>query len=299
METPESRHAGEPIEIDDDDRAEETLHTPAPATSSTGPFNGTRGSISGGRKKKSSLTSTPSSATGSKSSSRKKDDAGKPRSTPTTTNEEDDGPTGQTTLPLARVKKIIKLDEDVRACSNSASFAVTVATEMFIQYLCEKSLQMSKSDKRKTLHYKDLASAVHKLDELEFLSDVIPRTVPLQKVLKDRRARAEVDGQGYPSHSASSTSGTAKPAGKSQQTLLKIPVLETPTGAEPMSVVLPRQQQQRAPGGPSMVMLDYSQETEEEEDENGTEVEEERSTATGERSDAGMHAPVEEMELDN
>ncbi|KAK9322993.1 histone-fold-containing protein [Lipomyces orientalis] len=79
-------------------------------------------------------------------------------------------PTGQASLPLARVKRIIKLDEDVRACSNSAAFAVTVATEMFIQYMCEQGLHMSRSDRRKTLHYKDLASAVHKLDELEFLS---------------------------------------------------------------------------------------------------------------------------------
>ncbi|KAK9384267.1 histone-fold-containing protein [Lipomyces mesembrius] len=107
-------------------------------------------------------------------------------------------PTGQASLPLARVKRIIKLDEDVRACSNSAAFAVTVATEMFIQYMCEQGLHMSRSDRRKTLHYKDLANAVHKLDELEFLSDVIPRTIPLHKVLKDRRARAEAEGVSDP-----------------------------------------------------------------------------------------------------
>ncbi|KAK9468612.1 histone-fold-containing protein [Lipomyces arxii] len=84
--------------------------------------------------------------------------------------EKREGPTGSVSLPLSRVKKIIKLDDDVRACSTSATFAVTVATEMFIEYLCEQGLQMSKSDKRKVLHYKDLASAVHRLDELEFLS---------------------------------------------------------------------------------------------------------------------------------
>ncbi|KAK9491910.1 histone-fold-containing protein [Lipomyces doorenjongii] len=105
---------------------------------------------------------------GTKSSSEKK----KPKShnkevTPTSVTQP---PTGQASLPLARVKRIIKLDEDVRACSNSAAFAVTVATEMFIQYMCEQGLHMSRSDRRKTLHYKDLANAVHKLDELEFLS---------------------------------------------------------------------------------------------------------------------------------
>ncbi|KAK9236792.1 hypothetical protein V1525DRAFT_405967 [Lipomyces kononenkoae] len=156
-------------------------------------------------------TTTPingtKSDTGKKKAKSKSQDVVSPPSVPQV-------PTGQARLPLARVKRIIKLDEDVRACSNSAAFAVTVATEMFIQYMCEQGLHMSRSDRRKTLHYKDLANAVHKLDELEFLSgeyiyassddrmssahihiDVVPRTIPLHKVLKDRRARAEADGR--------------------------------------------------------------------------------------------------------
>ncbi|KAK9472355.1 histone-fold-containing protein, partial [Dipodascopsis tothii] len=79
-------------------------------------------------------------------------------------------PTGHAALPLARVKRIIKLDEEVRTCSNPAAFAVTIATELFIEYLCEQGLQMSRNDRRKTLHYKDLANAVSKMDELEFLT---------------------------------------------------------------------------------------------------------------------------------
>ncbi|KAK9476394.1 histone-fold-containing protein [Lipomyces japonicus] len=96
-----------------------------------------------------------------------------------------------TGLPLSRVKRIIKLDEDVRACSNSAAYAVTIATELFIQFICEQGSQMAKADKRKGLQYKDLANAVHRTEELEFLSDVIPRTVPLGKVLKERSRRLE------------------------------------------------------------------------------------------------------------
>ncbi|KAK9447556.1 histone-fold-containing protein, partial [Limtongia smithiae] len=78
--------------------------------------------------------------------------------------------TGQTQLPLSRVKKIIKLDDDVRACSNSGTFAVTIATEMFIRHLCERGLIMSRGERRKQLLYRDIATAVHKCDELEFLS---------------------------------------------------------------------------------------------------------------------------------
>ncbi|KAK9455081.1 histone-fold-containing protein [Dipodascopsis uninucleata] len=96
--------------------------------------------------------------------------------------------TGGISLPLSRVKRIIKLDEDVRACSNPAAFAIAVATEMFIKHICEQGAQISKNDKRKTLLYKDLANAVDRSDELEFLTDVIPRTMPLSKALKERKA---------------------------------------------------------------------------------------------------------------
>ncbi|KAK9458803.1 uncharacterized protein V1516DRAFT_656830 [Lipomyces oligophaga] len=99
--------------------------------------------------------------------------------------------TGQSSLPLSRIKKLIKLDDEVRACASSAAFAVTIATEMFIQYLCDQSLHMSRSEKRKTLHYKDIANAVNKIDELMFLSDIVPKPVPLGKVLLDRKIRAE------------------------------------------------------------------------------------------------------------
>lgn len=47
---------------------------------------------------------------------------------------------------------------------------------------------------RKNIQYKDLAAAVARMDNLEFLSDVVPRTVPFREV-KAKRAR-ENRGEG-------------------------------------------------------------------------------------------------------
>lgn len=57
---------------------------------------------------------------------------------------------------------------------------------------------MAKSEgkPRKNIQYKDIASAVAKLDNLQFLSDTVPRTVTYGKVKqhdKERRARESAD----------------------------------------------------------------------------------------------------------
>ncbi|KAL2754370.1 hypothetical protein ACRALDRAFT_2043370 [Sodiomyces alcalophilus JCM 7366] len=105
--------------------------------------------------------------------------------------------TGQPALPLSRVKKIIGQDPDIGLCSNNAAFIITVATEMFIQHLAGEAQNMAKLDRkpRKNVQYKDLASAVAHNDNLEFLEDVIPKTVPYKKIKNQAAAtRARVQG---------------------------------------------------------------------------------------------------------
>jgi len=104
--------------------------------------------------------------------------------------------TGQAQLPLARVKKIIALDSDIAMCSNNAAFVITVATEMFIQYLAEQGHNVVKSERkpRRNIQYRDLASAVSRMDTLEFLSDIVPRTVPYKQI-KEKKARDQARDQ--------------------------------------------------------------------------------------------------------
>ncbi|OAA64241.1 cbf nf-y family transcription factor [Niveomyces insectorum RCEF 264] len=99
-------------------------------------------------------------------------------------------PTGQTQLPLSRVRKIISVDPDVAVCSNNAAFVITLATEIFVQYLAAEAQNMVKLDRkpRRNIQYKDLASAVRRVDRLEFLEDTVPTTVPYGKVKADAAA---------------------------------------------------------------------------------------------------------------
>ncbi|KAI0161806.1 hypothetical protein GGR52DRAFT_561218 [Hypoxylon sp. FL1284] len=107
--------------------------------------------------------------------------------------------TGQTQLPLSRVKKIIAHDEDINICSNNAAFVITLATEMFIQKLSSEALNMARADRkpRRNIQYRDLASAVTHMENLEFLEDVIPKTQPYRQVkAKAAATRAKLAGGG-------------------------------------------------------------------------------------------------------
>ncbi|EFE40154.1 histone-like transcription factor, putative [Trichophyton verrucosum HKI 0517] len=67
---------------------------------------------------------------------------------------------------------------------------------MFVQYLTEQGYNVVKSNNLKNLRYADIATAVSRIDNLEFLSDVIPKTTTYGK-FKEKRAKekAKEDGQ--------------------------------------------------------------------------------------------------------
>ncbi|KAF2228104.1 hypothetical protein BDZ85DRAFT_255414 [Elsinoe ampelina] len=100
--------------------------------------------------------------------------------------------TGTVTLPLARTKKILSADSELCNVSNNAAFAITIATEQFIQYLVEQTHNVVKAERkpRRNIQYRDVANAVARHDNLEFLTDVVPRTIPY-KVHKEKMAAKE------------------------------------------------------------------------------------------------------------
>ncbi|KAK0119782.1 hypothetical protein ONS95_011215 [Cadophora gregata] len=105
--------------------------------------------------------------------------------------------TGTTQLPLSRVKKMIQVDSDIHACSNSAAFVITVATEMFIQYLSEQAHNVVRSEKkpRRNIQYRDLANAVAHHDNLEFLVDIVPKTIPYKEAKKIASGPSKTNGE--------------------------------------------------------------------------------------------------------
>merc|ERR1719309_1030827 len=78
-------------------------------------------------------------------------------------------------LPLARIKKIMKLDEDVKMISAEAPVLFAKATEMFIHELTMRSWMHTEDNKRRTLQRNDIAMAITKYDQFDFLIDIVPR----------------------------------------------------------------------------------------------------------------------------
>ena len=76
-------------------------------------------------------------------------------------------------LPLARIKRIMKSDEDVRMISAEAPVLFAKACEMFILELTLRSWHYSENNKRKTLQKEDIREAIQRTDIFDFLVDVI------------------------------------------------------------------------------------------------------------------------------
>ncbi|KAF1821362.1 uncharacterized protein K489DRAFT_305856, partial [Dissoconium aciculare CBS 342.82] len=93
--------------------------------------------------------------------------------------------TGSVSLPLARVKKIINVDPDIAQCSNNAAFLITLATELFLQHLVEQAFNQVKGEHavkaRRNVQYRDVANAVSRVENLEFLTDVVPKTTTFKQ----------------------------------------------------------------------------------------------------------------------
>ncbi|KAJ8554018.1 hypothetical protein K7X08_024696 [Anisodus acutangulus] len=77
-------------------------------------------------------------------------------------------------LPLARIKKIMKSDEDVRMISTEAPIVFAKACEFFILELTIRSWLHAEENKRRTLTKNDIEAAIKGDDIFDFLVDVIP-----------------------------------------------------------------------------------------------------------------------------
>lgn len=81
-------------------------------------------------------------------------------------------------LPLARIKKIMKSDEDVRMISAEAPVLFAKACEMFILELTLRAWAQTEEAKRRTLQRSDISAAIQKTDIFDFLIDIVPRDEP-------------------------------------------------------------------------------------------------------------------------
>lgn len=84
-------------------------------------------------------------------------------------------------FPLARIKKIMKDDEDVKMVSAEATIVLAKACELFSQELTMRAWANAKVNKKRALQIGDIASAISKNDAFDFLVDIVPRDETIEQ----------------------------------------------------------------------------------------------------------------------
>jgi len=100
-------------------------------------------------------------------------------------------------LPLARIKKVMKSDPDVKMISADAPILFAKACEIFITEMTARAWIVAESSKRRTLSRADIARAIGKSDQFDFLIDILPREEAFAKRkgsnAGESKARARAD----------------------------------------------------------------------------------------------------------
>ncbi|KAI8601035.1 putative nuclear transcription factor Y subunit C-2 [Dissophora ornata] len=78
-------------------------------------------------------------------------------------------------LPLARIKKVMKSDPEVKMISAEAPILFSKACEIFICEITRRAWLHAEENKRRTLQRSDVASAASRSDQFDFLIDIVPR----------------------------------------------------------------------------------------------------------------------------
>ena len=79
-------------------------------------------------------------------------------------------------IPFARIRKVMKTDEEVKMISSEAPIIFAKACEIFITELTMRAWCIAEKSKRRTLQKNDIAEALKKSDIFDFLIDIVPRT---------------------------------------------------------------------------------------------------------------------------
>ncbi|RDX97891.1 Nuclear transcription factor Y subunit C-2, partial [Mucuna pruriens] len=77
-------------------------------------------------------------------------------------------------LPLSRIKRIMKRDEDVGMISADACVVFSKACEIFIKELTTRSWVHAEENRRRTLHRGDIATTIAQTQVFDFLVDYVP-----------------------------------------------------------------------------------------------------------------------------
>ncbi|XP_062846744.1 chromatin accessibility complex protein 1 [Trichomycterus rosablanca] len=87
-------------------------------------------------------------------------------------------------LPVSRVKLIMKSSPDVSCIYQDALFLTTKATELFVQHLALTSYNTGSGKDDGTLSYSDLANTAEEIETFQFLTDILPKKILARDYLK-------------------------------------------------------------------------------------------------------------------
>ncbi|KAK7961018.1 nuclear transcription factor Y subunit C-4 [Apiospora saccharicola] len=111
-------------------------------------------------------------------------------------------------LPLARIKKVMKADPEVKMISAEAPILFAKGCDIFITELTMRAWIHAEENKRRTLQRSDIASALAKSDMFDFLIDIVPR----EEASHAKRANpAQQPAGGVPAAPASQMGGQHMP----------------------------------------------------------------------------------------
>merc|ERR1712098_398805 len=77
-------------------------------------------------------------------------------------------------LPLSKIKKIMKSDEEVEAVSQNAPIIFAELCELFIKELTIRSWEITKENNRNTLTRNDITTCITNTDTYDYLIDILP-----------------------------------------------------------------------------------------------------------------------------
>lgn len=112
-------------------------------------------------------------------------------------------------LPLARIKKVMKADPEVKMISAEAPILFAKGCDIFITELTMRAWIHAEDNKRRTLQRSDIAAALAKSDMFDFLIDIVPR--------EEAAGHAKRTGAGSSGAAAAQAAGGSSTQGQPMQ----------------------------------------------------------------------------------
>ncbi|KAL4065064.1 histone-fold-containing protein [Scleroderma citrinum] len=116
-------------------------------------------------------------------------------------------------LPLARIKKVMKSDPDVKMIAADAPILFCKACEIFIAEITARAFIIADSNKRRTLSRADIAKALAKSDQFDFLIDIVPREDGLTGLAHQNQHQHPHPHQQHPSSGSTGSVGGGEGGG--------------------------------------------------------------------------------------